>query len=51
MLIITKKIRKRAKAKAGKAAIRWVDAMNRFNPASVADPGERPRGALLPPYF
>ena len=45
------KKRKRAKAKAGKAAITWVDAMNKFNPASVADPEERPRGALLPPYF
>ena len=37
-------MRKRAKAKAGKAAITLVDAMNRFNPATVADPGERPRG-------
>ena len=45
------KKRKRAKAKAGKAAITWVDAMNRCNPALVADPGERPRGPAPPPYF
>ena len=52
MLIVTKK-KEKGKAKEGKAAITWVDAMNRCIPdaldTSVADPGERPGGPDPPP--